>query len=132
MKELTLEEKKELQKALKWNNNPIIQSGLRKIIEKNDKHKYVRDKKRINELLCKAFLKKQNIRIQYYSLSSDEIRYRDVSIYEIGKDWVIAYCHLRKEERTFIIKRIQAAALLNETYKIPKNWHSICKVSSGK
>jgi predicted DNA-binding transcriptional regulator YafY len=83
---------------------------------------YNRDKKRIIEILTRAFKLKLNVKIQYYSLSSDQTRYRTVSIYEMGEEWIIAYCHLRKEERTFIIKRILAAALLKDSYKIPRNW----------
>lgn len=38
------------------------------------------------------------------------------------KDCIIAFCHLREEERTFVVDRINKAALLDEKYKIPKNW----------
>jgi len=89
---------------------------------KNEKIIYSHDKKGIIEILRKAFKNKQNIKIQYYSLSSDETRYRIVSIYELEEGWIIAYCHLRKEERTFVIRRILAAALLKKHYKIPRNW----------
>lgn len=37
-------------------------------------------------------------------------------------DCIIAYCHLRGEERTFVIERINSAAILNERYTIPKGW----------
>jgi len=132
MKSLNLEEKIEIKKALKDNSNSIVQNALRKIIEKNERVIYSRDKKRIKEILRKAFKQKQNVKIQYYSLSSDETRYRTVSIYEFREDWIIAYCHLRKEERTFVTKHILAAALLKDTYKIPRNWQPTSIVRSGR
>ena len=35
---------------------------------------------------------------------------------------MIAFCHLRNGERTFVIDRVKAAKLLGEKYKIPENW----------
>lgn len=76
----------------------------------------------INKTLREAFRKKLTVKIRYYSLSSDETKYRTLSIYKLEKDFLIAYCHLRKEERTFVKNRISFAKILDETYTIPKNW----------
>ncbi|MFH1511543.1 MAG: WYL domain-containing protein [Candidatus Woesearchaeota archaeon] len=132
MKSLTLDEKSELAKALKNNLNPHIRSALGKIMAKSVRVSYVRDKKRIKEILRKAFRQKKDVRIQYYSLSSDETRYRNISIYQLGDEWVIAYCHLRQEKRTFVIKRILAAALLKDDYRIQRNWQPRSIVRSAK
>ncbi|MBU0760966.1 MAG: WYL domain-containing protein [Nanoarchaeota archaeon] len=38
------------------------------------------------------------------------------------KDCIVAFCNLREDERTFVIDRINAAALLDDKYSIPKGW----------
>jgi predicted DNA-binding transcriptional regulator YafY len=93
-----------------------------KKIDSEKKLKYAYDKKDIKALLRKAFKEKKNIKIRYYSLSSDEVKWRTVSIYQLGSDFIIAYCHLRDEERTFVTDRISQAAILDESYKIPNGW----------
>lgn len=83
---------------------------------------YARSSPEITKLLKRAFKEKRKVKINYYSLSSDEVRNRIVDIYQVHKDCIVAYCHLRDEERTFVIRRINKAALLNEKYTIPKGW----------
>ena len=83
---------------------------------------YARELAEIKRLLKKAFKQKRSIKIKYYSLSSDEVKYRIIDIYQLHKDCIIAYCHLRDDERTFVIDRIIQAKLLDEDYKIPKGW----------
>lgn len=122
MKILSSKEKEKLKSILKSSKDPLVQSALRKLTEKTEKKSYANDNKTIKSILKKGFSQKRNIKIKYYSLSSDETRYRIVSIYELGDEWIIAYCHLRKEERTFVTKRILAAALLKDKYEIPKGW----------
>ncbi|MEK6829479.1 MAG: WYL domain-containing protein [Nanoarchaeota archaeon] len=83
---------------------------------------YAYDPKEIKLLLRKAFKEKRKIKINYYSLSSDEVTSRVIDIYQLHDDCVVAYCNMRKEERTFVIKRINKATLLSENYFIPKDW----------
>ncbi|MFH1271113.1 MAG: WYL domain-containing protein [Nanoarchaeota archaeon] len=64
----------------------------------------------------------QKFLINYYSLSSDESTTRIVDIYQMHKDCIVAFCNLREDERTFVIDRINAAALLDDKYSIPKGW----------
>ena len=87
-----------------------------------DKEDYLRGLKEIKRLLKRAFKEKKSVKIQYYSLSSDEVKFRIVDVYQMYNDCIIAYCHLRGEERTFVIDRINKAKLLDEKYKIPKGW----------
>lgn len=97
----------------------------REILEKIKiprKQVYVRNRSGIRQLLQKAFHEKRSIKIKYYSLSTDEVRFRVVNVLKIHKDCIIAYCHLRKEERTFVIDRIYAAVILEEKYNIPEGW----------
>ncbi|MBI5148437.1 WYL domain-containing protein [Candidatus Pacearchaeota archaeon] len=83
---------------------------------------YVCENSEIKKLLKKAFDEKRKIKIRYYSPHSDEHTNRIIDIYQIHKDCIVAFCHLREEERTFIIGRINSAAILDEGYSIPKGW----------
>jgi predicted DNA-binding transcriptional regulator YafY len=93
-----------------------------KKIKSEKKLTYVYDKKEIKSLLKKAYKEKNKVKIRYYSLSSDEVKLRTVDIYQLGDDFIIAYCHLRDDERTFVISRISQATMLDEKYKVPKGW----------
>lgn len=84
---------------------------------------YVTEAHRIKKLLKKAFREKRSVKINYYSLSSDEVRYRIIDIYKMHKNCIIAYCYLRNEERTFVIDRINKIALLDNRYNLPENWN---------
>lgn len=107
----------ELSKINKWE--------ITEIIEKMRSHKkvvYARSQPKIKRLLKQAFKEKRKVKINYYSLSSDEVTNRIVDVYKMHNDCIIAFCHLREEERTFVIDRINQAALLDDKYKIPKGW----------
>ena len=99
---------------------------LKKIIRKLNAHQerliYIYEQKEIKPLLRSAFKEKKKVKISYYSLSSDQVTSRVIDIYQLHDDCIVAYCNLRKEERTFVIRRINRAAMLNESYKIPKCW----------
>ena len=85
---------------------------------------YARSRLEIKALLKKAFKERKKVRINYYSLSSDEVTNRIIDIYRLHSDCVVAYCNLREEESTFVINRINKVALLDKKYEIPKNWVS--------
>ena len=98
---------------------------IKKIILKINSPKkiiFVRDKPGIKRLLKEAFKQKRSLKIKYYSLSSDEVRFRVIDILNIHNGCIIAYCHLREDERTFVIDRIYSAAILEDNYNIPNNW----------
>lgn len=119
----TKSEKDKLKEILNNSKDKEAKEILNKI--KNEKKlKYVEDKKEIKSLLRQAFKEKKKVKIRYYSLSSDEVKWRTVSIYQFGSDFIIAYCYLRHEERTFVTDRISRAAILDESYKIPNGWKS--------
>ena len=121
MVSLTKLQKVKLKEILAKTKSKEAKDILKKI--KNEKKlKYAYDKKEIKSLLREAYKEKKRVKIRYYSLSSDEVKWRKVDIYQIGDDFIIAYCHLRNDERTFVIPRINQAALLDERYKIPKGW----------
>ena len=121
MVSFTKSEKEKLKEILTKCKDKQSKNILNKI-KSEKKLKYAENKKEIQILLKHAFKEKKKVKIKYYSLSSDEVKWRIVSIYQLNLDFIIAYCHLRKEERTFIIDRILQAAVLDENYTIPKNW----------
>jgi predicted DNA-binding transcriptional regulator YafY len=127
MVSLTKFEKEKLKKILIKSKDKEAKQILNKI-NKEKRLKYVYNQKEINTLLRNAYKEKKVVKISYYSLLSDEVKWRKVDIYQIENNFIIAYCHLRKEERTFVIQRINQAAILNETYKIPKGWISKSRV----
>lgn len=97
----------------------------KKILDKIDSEKrlrYVHGRKEIRELLRKAHEGKKKVKIKYYSPHSDENTIRKIDIYRIYINSIIAYCHLREEERTFAIERINSAAMLDESFTFPTNW----------
>ena len=108
-------------KELSKTKNKEIKNILWKI-KYPEKRVYVYEKSEIRKLLRKAFNEKRKTKIRYYSPHSDEFTNRIIDIYQAHKDCIIAFCHLREEERTFIIKRIKYATILNERYSIPKGW----------
>ncbi len=73
-------------------------------------------------MLKKAFADKKSVKIRYYSPHSDEHTTRIVDVYKIWKDAVTAFCHLRQDERTFVIGRISSVTMSKNKYKIPKGW----------
>jgi len=121
MVSLTKNEKNKLKDILAKSEVKEAKNILEKI-NKEKKLEYVYDKKGINALLKKAYQEKKKIKIRYYSLSSDEVKWRKVAIYQFDPDFIIAFCYLRNEERTFVMNRISQAAILDEKYNIPKGW----------
>ena len=102
-------------------SNKKIKCMLKKI-KSSKKKVYVKNKSEIRKLLQKAFNEKRKVKIRYYSPHSDEHTTRIIDIYQIYTNSIIAYCHLREDERIFAIERINSAAILDEKYTIPKNW----------
>jgi len=114
MSYLTKPKKKELNKLGVETKNKISK----------DKIIYAHDQHTIRNLLNKGFKNRINVKIKYYSLSSDETRYREISIYYYCKEYIIAYCHLRKDIRTFVVNRINSVALLDKKYSIPDDFNN--------
>jgi len=109
-KELSKSQNKEIRKIVKKLNSP------------EKRRYYVYDGSEIRKLLKKAFDEKKKVKIKYYSPHNDENTTRVIDIYKIYKEVITAFCYLREEERNFVIERINSAVLLDEKYKIPKNW----------
>lgn len=119
---LNKEEAREVIRVLKKEKSKKLRDIIRKMEKPEVKLRYVYERKEIKALLRKAFKEKKKVKINYYSLSSDSVANRVIDIYQWHEDCIIAFCNLRKDERTFVINRINRAALLNEKYKIPRGW----------
>ncbi len=76
----------------------------------------------INRLLRKAFNEKKKVKMRYYSPNNNKNTIRVVDIYKIYNGVITAFCHLREDERNFVIDRINSVAILDEKYSIPKGW----------
>jgi predicted DNA-binding transcriptional regulator YafY len=126
---LTKAEKQKLKEVLKRSKDKEARAILNKF-DNDKKLTYTDDKDEIRLLLIKAHKEKRKVKIRYYSLSSDEVKWRKVAIYKSSSNFIIAFCYLRNEERTFVTDRISRAAILDERYKIPKGWKSSCNVYS--
>ena len=121
MVSLTKTEKDKLKEILAKSKDKEAKVILDKI-NSEKRLKYVYDRKRIRELLTKAKNEKRKAKIKYYSPHSDEHTTRIIDIYQVYINSIIAFCHLREEERTFAIERISAVAMLDENFTITKNW----------
>jgi predicted DNA-binding transcriptional regulator YafY len=128
MATLTRQECVHILQALKGTKDPVLKNIIKKLISPTPALRYGRTKQEIERVLKAGYTQKRNVKIQYYSLSSDETRMRTVSICQYGKGFIIAYCHLRKDERTFVTNRINKAALTSEHYTIPKDYVPESKV----
>src|SRR3989344_3805740 len=103
---LSKKEADELSRAIPKSRNKEITKIINKLKSPPKNLSYVNDEKKIKSLLRKAFNEKRKVKINYYSLSSDEVTNRVIGIYQFHDDCVVAYCNLRKGERTFVIGRI--------------------------
>jgi len=116
--------KKDTDKIIKKLSNTSSKE-IKNLIKKMNSQKtmvYVKDTVGIRKLIKKAFKEKRKVKIRYYSPHSDESTIRVIEIYQIHTNAIIAYCHLRDDERVFRIDRINSAAILNEKYSIPRGW----------
>lgn len=119
---LSKKEAVRISKELAKIKNKDIGGILRKLNSSNKGKSYVKGRAEIRSLLKKAFDEKRKVKIRYYSPHSDEHTTRIIDIYQVSINSIVAFCHLREDERTFAIERINSAMLLDEKYKIPKGW----------
>ena len=102
--------------------NKEIKSIIKKLKSPEKRKVYVANKSDIRKLLHKAFNERRKVKIRYYSPHSDESTIRIVDIYKIYNGVIATFCHLREDERNFVIDRINSVAILDEKYSIPKGW----------
>jgi predicted DNA-binding transcriptional regulator YafY len=122
MKYLTKKETNIILKNLSNTSNKNVKNIIKKLKSPGKKRVYVHEKSEVRKLLEKTFKEKRRVKIRYYSPHSDEHTTRVVEIYQFQGDVITTFCHLRKDERNFVIDRITSAAILDEKYTIPKGW----------
>ena len=78
--------------------------------------------------VAEAWVSQKQLKIVYRALSSEKALERVIEPYYIEPaapghaSYVIGYCHLKKDLRTFKIERIELAELLDEPYTIPSDF----------
>jgi len=102
--------------------NAEIKSIIKKLKFPEKRKVYVTNKSDIRKLLHKAFNEKRKVKIRYYSPHSDESTIRIVDIYNVYNGVIACFCHLREDERNFVMDKINSVAILDEKYSIPKGW----------
>jgi predicted DNA-binding transcriptional regulator YafY len=80
------------------------------------------------ERLEQAWIEGRRVRIAYQKLGSTRPKDREIDPYFIQPsvrdhgNYVIAFCHVAGQVRTFKIERISSVMLLNDRYKIPERF----------
>ena len=74
----------------------------------------------------KAIMEKRQIRLTYYSISSDKITKRNLDpihlMFRGGFWYLIALCHLRNEIKMFRIDRIKDLQLIDKIFQVPADF----------
>lgn len=86
-------------------------------------------KDNINKILITIYMaikQRRRIRILYYTASRDESKRREVDpyavVYREGSWYLIGYCHLRGQVRTFKLVRIEAIEVLESNFVYPNDF----------
>ena len=78
------------------------------------------------EAITQSLLERRIINITYWTPSRQKETRRDVEPYHLwyvnGALYLVAYCHVRKKIRTFIIDRIRKWQLTDNNYEIPDDF----------
>jgi predicted DNA-binding transcriptional regulator YafY len=88
------------------------------------------DYRKIEELfslIYEASIAKKQILISYYGIDTKDLTERVVDPYafklNFGIWYLIGFCHLREQIRTFRIDRIRKAEVLRDAFEIPENFN---------
>ena len=105
---LTKKEGDKIASVLSKTADKEIKRIIKKLEYPQKKKVYLYNNLEIEKLIKKAFNEKRRIKIRYYSPHSDEHTTRMIEIYKTHNNAIIAFCHLREEERTFVIDKINS------------------------
>ncbi len=82
--------------------------------------------------LCAAAQQQRQVWIRYHNWNASEETERIVDpyglVYRVGFWYMVGYCHLRAEMRTFRLDRIQATEMRTEIFKRPPDFDSLAHV----
>ncbi len=85
--------------------------------------------------LYKAMEDRKRVKMVYYTAGRDETNERTVDPYHMhnvnGNWYLIAYCHKRREVRSFLVGRIRSLEELEESFEIPADFSVRDYVESG-
>ena len=97
-----------------------------KIAVKVDMYANYAGKSATFNILETAVCKRLRIRVRYFSLSSGKVETREIDPYSLlfrRHAWyLIGFCHLRRELRTFRVERIRSLSLTGEHFTRPENY----------
>ncbi len=86
-------------------------------------------KDNLNKVLTTIYMaikQRKRIRVLYYTASRDEKKRREIDpyavVYREGSWYLIGYCHLRGQVRTFKLVRIEAIEVLDSTFVYPSDF----------
>ncbi len=86
-------------------------------------HKTYREHRNTIDQLSRAIASTRTVQMRYFTASRNRTRRRDVDPYRLwyadGGLFLIAYCHLRQDVRTFAVDRIRSLALTNRPCQMP-------------
>lgn len=80
--------------------------------------------KSVDGILHEAFAQRRTLEIEYSSPNNNagKRHTRKIDIYDFDLGRIVAYCHLRKAQRTFNIRRILSAKLTKTEYEVPADF----------
>ncbi len=80
----------------------------------------------IFKLVYNATILKKKLKTDYYSLENEQLKERIINPYGLkfyfGIWYLVGFCNLRNEIRTFRIDRIKKAQILDESFELPSNF----------
>ncbi|MCY4487376.1 MAG: WYL domain-containing transcriptional regulator [Deltaproteobacteria bacterium] len=86
-------------------------------------HKTYREHRHTIDQLSRAISRTRTVQVRYYTASRNQTRRRDVDPYRLwyadGGLFLIGYCHLRRDVRTFAVDRIRSLAVTNRPCQMP-------------
>ena len=95
-------------------------------VSHNPHKEYPKYKEIINQV-NEAAIEKKTIEIVYYTMSRKKKSKRKIDPYYIrffsGTFYMIGYCHLRREIRTFVVGRIKMLSQTNDTFEKPDDFN---------
>ena len=110
---------------IKENGSEGIDLGYDDVTEENNLKETFSTNSTINKKIDEAIKKKNRIFIDYNSEFNQEMTSREISPIKKFKyknrNYIQAYCHLRKDQRSFLIKSILNLQPLEKTRFKPKN-----------
>jgi predicted DNA-binding transcriptional regulator YafY len=101
-----------------WARRSLVATGL----HRSDPRAFLP----ILEELRRAAHERRQVSVIYQSAAKAEAQKRRIDPYALvfraGLWYLVGYCHLRKEPRTFRVDRMQKLSVLNQTFQIPESF----------